>query len=465
MISIFWNVRGLRALGAFGLVAALGLVGCYPEPIKPKGPPPRTVTANEVTTGDVPLYSDTLGRATALESVNIVSQVDGQIVGVHFSQGEKLEEGDLMYTIYQPPYIAAVEEAEGQLEQAQAQLAIDELELERSRPLVPEQLISEQDFQALEAKVEEDRGAVREAEGQLLAAQVNLGYTEIRSPVSGMAGIYLVNVGNVVSAAEGQTLTTVLKMDPIYVDFISPEAQFDQIREYFHKAGGELKIRASYLSDTSKFRYGDMTILGNEVDTETGTVNLRATMDNADEFLWPNQPLAIRVIMDTLKDALLAPASCVGVGQNGHFVFVIDEDKNTVTQQNVKVGQRQDDGTIVIKSGVKKGDKLVGEGLDFLRTGTVIVVSDGNPADIKLPMKMIQPVIDLLQKYKKATPAQIKKIKDSRRLPPELLKKLYEHHAITQKEEEFLLNLETGSITGEPPKDAKPADSKESGSK
>jgi len=432
------------------LAISLALAGCGPEPIQPKGPPPRTVSANEVTTATVPLYQDTLGRATAFEAVNIVSQVDGQITGVYYEQGAMISEGDLMYTIFDEPYIAAVEEAEGQVEQARAQLAIDQLELERSRPLVPEKLISEQDFESLEATVERNRGALRQAEGELLAANVNLGYTEIRSPVAGMAGIHLVDVGNVVSAVDQQTLTTVLKMDPIYVDFIAPEAKFDEIREHFEAAGGTLKIRATYLSDPNKERMGELTILGNAVDTETGTVNLRATFDNPDGFFWPNQPLAVRVILKMLDDVMVAPASCVGIGQNGHFVFVIDEEKSTVTQKNVTVGQLQDDGNLVIESGVKKGDKLVGEGLDFLRTGMEIIVTDGNPKDIKLPMSMITPITGMLEKYKKATPAQIKQIKDSRRLPPELLEKLQQHGVLTKKEEEFLMNLETGSVTGKP---------------
>ncbi|GHB99376.1 RND transporter [Cerasicoccus arenae] len=448
---------GICATAAFAF-----LVGCGPEPIQPKGPPPRTVTVNEVKTADVYLYSDTLGRATAYESVNIVSQVDGQITEVTFTQGSMVKKGDLLYRIFQPPYIAAIEEAEGSVEQARAQLAIDELALERNRPLVPQKLISEQDFQALEATVESDRGALRKAEGDLLAAKVNLDYTEIRSPIDGMASIYLVNVGNVVSALEGETLATVLRMDPIYVDFISPESRFDDIRSYFNKAGGKLTIRASSLSDASQHREGELTILGNAVDTETGTVNLRATFKNDDGFFWPNQPLAVRVYLKTIKDAMVVSSSSVGIGQNGRFVFVIDEATSTVTQKSVTVGQLQEDGTIVIESGVKPGDKLVGEGLDFLRDKSEIIVTDGNPADVKLPPQMIDPVVKMLQKYKKATPAEIKKIQDSRRLPPQLLKKLQSHGVLSEQETEFLLNLETGSVTGTPPKsaDAKGSDGK-----
>ncbi|WP_309400770.1 efflux RND transporter periplasmic adaptor subunit [Cerasicoccus maritimus] len=436
---------------------SLIITGCGPEPIQPKGPPPRTVTATEVTQGSAPLYLDTLGRSTAFEAVNIVSQVDGRIVETPFTQGSVVKEGDLLFKIFQPPYIAAVEEAEGQVEQARAQLAIDSLSLERNRPLVPQQLISEQDFQTLEANVESDRGALRMAEGQLLAARVNLDYTEIRSPIDGMASVYYVDAGNVVSAMDGTTLATVLRMDPIYVDFIAPVSKFDQIRKYFRESGNKLKIRASYISDPTQERYGELTILGNSVDTETGTVNLRATFKNSDQFFWPNQPLAIRVILEEMKDVLLAPDHCVGIGQGGNYVFVIDEEKSTVTQKNVVIGQVQDDGNVVIESGVKAGDKLVGEGLDFLRSGMEVIVTDGNPRDVKLPPSMIEPIVDMLKKYKKATPAQLKKMQDSRRLPVDLLKKLKEHGVLSAKEEQFLLNLETGSITGEPSDGSKPS--------
>ncbi|WP_269537760.1 efflux RND transporter periplasmic adaptor subunit [Cerasicoccus fimbriatus] len=449
------------------MTACLGLwvTGCGPEPIQPKGPPPRTVTALPVTTGNVPLYLDTLGRATAFESVDIVSQVDGKITGVHFTQGAMLKEGDLMFTIFKPPYEAAVMEAEGQVKQAKSQLAINELNLERNRPLVPEKLISEQDYQSLEATVEANRGALQQAEGELINAKVNLGYTDITSPIDGMASVYLVDIGNVVSAAQGKTLATVLRMDPIYVDFIAPEKKFEEVRQYFNEAGGELEIVASYLASPDKKRTGRLTILGNEVDTETGTVNLRATFENADGFLWPNQPLGVRVILKELKDAVLAPSQCVGIGQNGRYVFVIDEANGIVHLKNVEVGQTQDDGTVVIKSGVKPGDKLVGEGLNFLRDGMEIVVVDGNPADVKLPPSLIQPVVDMLKKYKKATPEEIKQIEDSRRLPPKLLKALKEHGVLTEKEENYLLNLETGSPTGEPQKGKAQSGSSEGDSK
>ncbi len=441
------------------------LGGCGPEPIQPKGPPPRTVTAQEVKTGTVPLYLDTLGRATAYESVNIVSQVNGQIMGVHFEQGAMLKQGDLMFTIYKPPYEAALKEAEGAVKQARSALAINELNLERNRPLVPQKLISEQDYQSLEAEVESNRGALEQAEGELLAAEVNLGYTDIRSPINGMASVYLVDIGNVVSAAGGETLATVLRMDPIYVDFIAPEKKFEEVRSYFNEAGGELEIVASYLASPDKKRSGKLTILGNEVDTETGTVNLRATFENKDGFFWPNQPLAVRVILKELKDAVLAPSQCVGIGQNGRYVFVIDEAKGIVHLKNVEIGQTQEDGTVVIKSGVNPGDKLVGEGLNFLRDGMEIVVVDGNPADVKLPPALIQPVVDMLKKYKKASPEEIKQIEDSRRLPPKLLKALKEHGVLTEKEENYLLNLETGSPTGEPQKGKAQSGSSEGDSK
>lgn len=465
-MSTFVRNRFLSLGVSLSVGVALALLsGCEPEPIEQKGPPPRTVTANEVTTGTVPLYIDTLGRATAIEEVNIVSQVRGRIVEAPFTQGSMVEEGDLLFKIYQAPYIAAVEKAEGVLEQAKAQLAIDELALKRNEPLVPQKLISEQDFQALEATVEKDRGAVREAEGDLLAAQVNLDYTEIRSPVDGMASIYFVNVGNVVSEMGDQVLATVLTLDPIYVDFIAPEAKFDEIREYYEQAGGSLKVQATYLSDESKSRMGEVTILGNSVGTETGTVNLRATFDNEDQFFWPNQPMAIRVILEELEDAVLAPSKCVGIGQKGHYVFVINEEKGIVNLKHVEIGQEQPNDMVVIKSGVKPGDKLVGEGLTFLRDDMEVIVTDGNPKDVKLPEAMIQPIVERLKKSKRLSPEEIQQIEQSRRLPPKLLKKMREHNLLTEKEEDYIMNLETGSTSGEPQKTKQQSGSSEGSSK
>ncbi len=360
---------------AVSILTLLGVAGCgKKEQAKPK-PGPRPVDAATAITKTVPLYYDTLGKTTAFESVTIVSQVDGQIVESPFTQGSMVKKGDLLFKIYQPPYEAALMEAKGNLAQAEAELDINQLNVDRNRALVPQKLISEQDFQTLQATVKENLGQIEAAKGQVLAAEVNLGYTEIRSPIDGMAGLYNVNIGNVVTAMSGTELTSVERYQPIYSDFIVPVTKFPQLRQEYTKAGGELKIRAAYLSERDKFRYGKLTILGNAVNETTGTVNLRATLENEDAFFWPDQPLAIRIYLKELKDAVLIPSSAVALGQKGEYVFVVNDD-NTVKQVYVTPGQLQDDKSIVIEKGLKKGQKVVTKGLLMLRDGVQVSISE-----------------------------------------------------------------------------------------
>lgn len=358
------------------LLLTLGLLsGCgKKETTTQKPPSAQPVTAATATTKNVELYYDTLGMAVASESVDIVSQVAGQIISSPFTQGSVVKKGDLLFEIYKPPYEASLLEAKGNLAQAEAELEINQLNVDRNRSLVPQKLISEQDFQTLQASVKENLAAIETARGQVLAAEVNLGYTDIKSPIDGMVGIYNVNVGNVVTTMDGTTLTTVQKMDPTYIDFILPVPKFATLRKYFDEAGDSLNIRAAYLSDPSKSREAPMTILGNEVSNQTGTVNLRATMKNADGMFWPNQPVSVRVFLKEIKDAVLVPAAAVSTGQSGQFVFVIG-DGNTVTQTTVTVGQLQDDGNMVIYKGVKKGDKVVTDGQLMIRTGSKVKVT------------------------------------------------------------------------------------------
>ncbi|WOO39800.1 efflux RND transporter periplasmic adaptor subunit [Rubellicoccus peritrichatus] len=376
-IARSWSLSQTRYYCIPGMILlVLGLLaGCgKKETTTKKTPSAQPVTAATATAKNVELFYDTLGMAVASESVDISSQVSGQIMTSPFTQGSMVQKGDLLFEIYKPPYEASLLEAKGSLAQAEAELEINQLNVDRNRSLVPQKLISEQDFQAMQATVKENLAAIETARGQVLSAEVNLGYTDIISPINGMVGIYNVNVGNIVTGMDGTTLTTVQKMDPMYIDFILPVPKFAELRKYFDEANQSLNIRAAYLSDPSKSREAPMTILGNEVSDQTGTVNLRATMKNPDGFFWPNQPVSVRVFLKELKDSVLVPSAAVSTGQSGQFVFVIG-DGNTVTQTSVTVGQKQDDGNVVIYKGVKKGDKVVTDGQLMIRTGSKVKIT------------------------------------------------------------------------------------------
>lgn len=371
-----------RLFAASGIAMALGagllLSGCSKKEEAPPMPP-RSVTAATATARDLPLYLDSLGRTKSYESVQIVPQVGGTLEKIAFTQGTQVKAGDLLFEIDPALYRAAVLQAEGALMQAKAQLSIDEKQLERSRSLLPDKLISEQEFQALEAKVESDKGAVQLAQGQLDSAQVNLGYSVIHSPIDGLIGFYEVTQGNVVSAAAGTVLTTIQRLDPLYADFNVTDRDFISLRKHFFEQKGELPVVVRYLAgDGDVQRDAKLTILGNEINRSTGTVRLRAQVQNADKAFWPEQPVGVRVILTTLKDAVTVPTEAIGIGQMGEYVFVINEQggKQMVSQVPVKVGQTHEGGqTIVVTEGLKAGQRVVLEGQVFLQNGQEVTVS------------------------------------------------------------------------------------------
>lgn len=377
-----------RLLAASGVAALLGagllLGGCSKKEEPARVMPPRSVTAATAQARDLPLYIDSLGRTKAYESVQVVPQVSGVLEKIAFTQGTLVKKGDLLFEIEPALYQAAVAQAEGALTQAKAQLSIDERQLERSRSLLPDKLISEQEFQTLEAKVESDKGAVQLAQGQLDSARVNLGYAVIHSPIDGLIGFYAVTEGNVVSAAAGTELTSIQRLHPLYADFNATDRDFIGLRKHFFEQGNELPVVVSYLAgDGEVKRDAKLKILGNEINRSTGTVRLRAEVQNEDYAFWPEQPISVRVILETLKGAVTVPTGAVGIGQAGEYVFIIEEKdgKQIVEQVPVKVGQSHDKGqTLVITEGLKAGQRVVVDGQVFLQSGQEVAIKDESAA-------------------------------------------------------------------------------------
>jgi multidrug efflux system membrane fusion protein len=375
-----WTRRGGRAVIALALGAALAfLPGCSRQ-----NPglvlPPRSVSAATVTTKDVPHYLDGLGQITAYEAVSIVTQVDGQIVAMPFTQGSTVKKGDLLAVVYQAPYEAALQQSRGQLASDEATLKLAQKQLDRSRPLLSGNLVSQQQFDGYAAMVDQLKGKVDVDQGQMKVAQINLDYTTVRAPIDGMVGTFLVNLGNVIKNND-QVITTIQRMDPIYADFTVSVSDFPDLRAHFDQDGGKLPVQVSNLANPDLSREGSLTILGNAVASSTGTVTLRATLANADRLFWPNDPVRVRVFLDTLKNAVLVPESAVQLSQQGEFVYVIvppaaGAPAPTVEKRIVQTGQSLDDGSTVIASGLAGGELVVVHGQIFLAPGSPVFVSD-----------------------------------------------------------------------------------------
>ncbi len=344
-----------------GAVVLLLLVRSCATGKKATPPPaPRPVAVAKVITRDVPLYVDEIGTCAANESVQVQAQVGGQIVSRDFKDGAYLKEGDLLFTIDKRPYEAALEAAKADNMLAQANL-------KRQLELKAKNVTAAQDLDTARANAMRTAAAVD-------AAQVNLDYCSIRSPIDGRAGLRQVDVGNTVTAgSSGAVLVQIDNFDPIYTDFTIAEPDIPLVRQYL--GGPNLKVLTDAENDKFPPRAGKLYFIANTVQPGTGTVQARAVTANSDHALWPSQFVHVRLILDILKNAMLVPSSAVQIGQNGPYVFVVKKD-STLDLRQVKPGQKQEGDMVVIKEGLKPGELAVTRGQLQLAPGTKVVVSE-----------------------------------------------------------------------------------------
>ena len=322
--------------------------------IKTAQPAARPASVAKVVTKDVPLYLDEIGTCAAYETVQVQAQVSGQITSRHFQDGSDVKKGDPLFTIDPRPYQAT-------FDQAKAQAALDQVTLKRQEDLRARKVISQQDYDTAVANAQKSKAAVD-------AAQVNLDYCYLKSPINGRVGLRNVDVGNLVGPSTAP-LVTIQGLDPIYTDFTVAENDLPLVRKYL--GGPNVKVQ-TYLADGSITpRMGDLYFIDNAVQPGSGTVKARGVTPNPDRALWPSEFVRVRFILDTLKDAMLVPSQSVQVSQSGPFVFVVKPD-NTVDLRPVTPGQRQDGDLTVIESGVKAGETVVVTGQLALSPGAKV---------------------------------------------------------------------------------------------
>ena len=322
--------------------------------VKAAHAPTRPALVARVVTKDVPVYLDEIGTCAAYETVQVQAQVSGQIMTRHFQDGSDVKKGDPLFTIDPRPYQAI-------LDQAKAQAALDQVTLKRQEDLRARKVIAQQDYDIAVANAKKSQAATE-------AAQVNLDYCFIKSPINGRVGLRNVDVGNLVGPST-PPLVTINGLDPIYTDFTVAENDLPLVRKYL--GGPNVKVQ-TYLSDVSIApRTGDLYFIDNAVQPGSGTVKARGVTPNPDRALWPSEFVRVRFILDMLKDATLVPSQAVQVSQSGPFVFVVKAD-NTVDLRPVKPGQRQEGDLTVIESGVKPDETVVVTGQLALAPGAKI---------------------------------------------------------------------------------------------
>jgi membrane fusion protein, multidrug efflux system len=313
---------------------------------------PVPVVAGRVEQKDMPIYLDGLGTVQAFNTVTVHSRVDGNLVQVNFLEGQDVKTGDLLAVVDPKPYQAA-------LDQAKAQAALDDVTLKRQADLRARNVIAAQDYDTAVANAEKSKAAAE-------AAQVNLDYCSIRSPIDGRTGVRLVDIGNVVHAADQNGIVVITQMHPISVVFTLPEANLQSILNAGGASGG-LKVLALDRGNTATLDEGSLAVVDNEIDQTTGTVKLKATFPNNDLKLWPGKFVNARLVLTTRKDATVIPSSVVQRGPQGTYAYVIKSDK-TAEMRPIKVGQTEANLTIV-ENGLKPGEDVVVDGQYKLQPG------------------------------------------------------------------------------------------------
>jgi membrane fusion protein, multidrug efflux system len=337
---------------------------------------PTPVVATAATTGNIGVYVTGLGAITPVYTDTIKSRVDGQLMTVHFQEGDLVKQGDPLIEIDPRPYEAAVTQAEGQLTRDLALLANARVDLDRYALLMKTNAIPEQQYATQEALVKQDEGIVKNDQGLLDAAKLNVTYSHISSPITGIVGLRLVDPGNIVHAADTNGMIVIAQIQPISVIFPISEDQLPPVLKKV-RAGQKLPVDAWDRELKNKIATGTLATLDNEIDQTTGTVKLRAMFDNDNRTLFPNQFVNARLLEQEKTGVTLLPSAAIQRNTNDTYVYLIKPD-NTVTIRTIKVGTTEGDQTEVT-SGLNPGDKVVMTGVDKLQEGSKVAVSqDGS---------------------------------------------------------------------------------------
>jgi multidrug efflux system membrane fusion protein len=303
--------------------------------------------------------------------VTIKSRVDGQIVEVAFTEGQEVPAGTPLLKIDPRPYEAALDQALSLKEKDEASLVSAKADMERSAALIAPGYRAVQTYDQQKAAVAQLQAAIKGDEAQIATAKLNLGYTDIRTPIEGRLGARLVDVGNLVRATDAAGLVTITQLRPIFVTFTVPQDNLDRIRQA--QAKGPLVVRAFGGDNKEQLAEGKLTLIDNAIDQATGTIRLKATFTNQDERLWPGAFVNVRLILQTRQGVPTVPAQTVQDGPTGRYAYVIKDD-NTVERRPVEVAAIQD-GIAVITKGLSLGDKVVVEGQYRLTQGARVRVS------------------------------------------------------------------------------------------
>ncbi|WP_269620278.1 efflux RND transporter periplasmic adaptor subunit [Zhongshania sp. BJYM1] len=380
--AIVWVV--LLLMFVVGIWYLLGRTPPAQEPMMRRGWGGQTTSVRVVPVekGGLDVQLRSIGTVTPLNTVIVRSRVAGVLNSIKFTEGAEVAKGDLLAEIDPAPYRAQLDQAQGQLQQNQAQLANAEVDLDLYQGLYAEDSIARQKLDSQAALVRELKGANKSQQAQVDDARLQLSWTRIEAPISGRLGLRRVDAGNLIAANDTDGIVTITQTQPIAVLFTVSEVEVPALLKAFN-SGEVLRVEALNRNEQSVIATGKLLTLDNQIDTTTGTLRVKAEFENQDNALFPNQFVNVRLRLNSIDDVLTVPADAVQHGSQGSYVYVVEDSKAFIRQVTTGI---IDGDRVAVTDGLQTGDRVVLEGLDRLRDGReVIVEGDASVAEKRFP--------------------------------------------------------------------------------
>lgn len=376
VVLVRWQPWNKAPSGAAGASAGAGASAASGARTRHGGPGatanmPQPVSVATAAHGDMPIVITALGTVTPLADVTVRTQLSGTLQSVNFQEGQMVKRGDVLAQIDPRPYQISLANAQGQLARDEALLATARLDLKRYQTLLAQDSIASQQVDTQASLVKQYEGTVKSDQANIDTYTLDLTYARITAPTAGRVGLRQVDAGNYVTPGDANGIVVLTQLQPISVIFTTSEDNLPAILKQL-RAGTKMPVAAYDRSNTTLLENGSLQTVDNQIDTTTGTFKLRASFQNPDEMLFPNQFVNARLLVDTLHDAVIVPTSAVLNGSQGQYVYVVKPD-NTVTVRVVKVGPVDGERTS-IASGLDAGERVVTDGSDRLREGSKISI-------------------------------------------------------------------------------------------
>ncbi|KDP88636.1 RND transporter MFP subunit, partial [Cupriavidus sp. SK-3] len=371
----YWYKHRAPAASAPGAPGAAGGPGGRGGPGGPGGPGGQRspVVVSTVAQRNMEVILNGLGNVTPVANVTVRAQVSGPLLKVLFKEGQMVKAGDVLAEIDPRPFQATLDQAVGTLARDRALLENARLDQKRYRTLLGQDSISSQQVDTQDALVRQYEGVVKTDQANVDSARLQLGYTRIVAPASGRIGLRQVDPGNIVSTSDTNGIALITQIQPIAVLYTIPEDNLPSVLRRLH-AGETIPVQAWDRQARNRLAEGTLLTTDNQIDTTTGTVKLKAIFQNTDGLLFPNQFVNMRTRVDTIEDATVVPVAAIQRGQQGTFVYVVDE-SSKVKVQVVTLGPSDGERTVVTK-GVQPGQRVVIDGADRLKEGMTVETVD-----------------------------------------------------------------------------------------